>query len=232
VPVRLNRYLASAGVGSRRAVDELIRAGRVTVNGEVGELGAAVGDGDVVAVDGRTVAPQELAYLMLHKPSGVVTTASDPQRRRTVVDLVESPERVYPVGRLDRDTTGLLLLTNDGELANRLAHPRQGVDKTYVVEVEGDPPPEAIRRLAEGVELDDGPTAPARARRLGAGRLELVIHEGRNRQVRRMCEAVGHPVRRLHRTAYGPLELDTLAPGSWRPLTAEEVAALRPETGS
>ena len=232
MPVRLNRYLASAGVGSRRAVDELIRAGRVTVNGEVGELGAAVGDGDVVAVDGRTVAPQELAYLMLHKPSGVVTTASDPQRRRTVVDLVESPERVYPVGRLDRDTTGLLLLTNDGELANRLAHPRQGVDKTYVVEVEGDPPPEAIRRLAEGVELDDGPTAPARARRLGAGRLELVIHEGRNRQVRRMCEAVGHPVRRLHRTAYGPLELDTLAPGSWRPLTAEEVAALRPETGS
>ena len=232
MPVRLNRYLASAGVGSRRAVDELIRAGRVTVNGEVGELGAAVGDGDVVAVDGRTVAPQELAYLMLHKPSGVVTTASDPQRRRTVVDLVESPQRVYPVGRLDRDTTGLLLLTNDGELANGLAHPRQGVDKTYVVEVEGDPPPEAIRRLAEGVELDDGPTAPARARRLGAGRLELVIHEGRNRQVRRMCEAVGHPVRRLHRTAYGPLELDTLAPGSWRPLTAEEVAALRPETGS
>jgi 23S rRNA pseudouridine2605 synthase len=232
VPVRLNRYLASAGVGSRRAVDELIRAGRVTVNGEVGELGAAVGDGDVVAVDGRTVAPQELAYLMLHKPSGVVTTASDPQRRRTVVDLVESPQRVYPVGRLDRDTTGLLLLTNDGELANRLAHPRHGVDKTYVVEVEGDPPPEAIRRLAEGVELDDGPTAPARARRLGAGRLELVIHEGRNRQVRRMCEAVGHPVRRLHRTAYGPLELGTLAPGHWRPLTTEEVAALCAETGS
>jgi pseudouridine synthase len=232
VPVRLNRYLASAGVGSRRAVDELIRAGRVTVNGEVGELGAAVGDGDVVAVDGRPVAPQELAYLMLHKPSGVVTTASDPQNRRTVVDLVESPQRVYPVGRLDRDTTGLLLLTNDGELANRLAHPRHGVDKTYVVEVEGDPPSDAIRRLAEGVELDDGPTAPARARRLGAGRLELVIHEGRNRQVRRMCEAVGHPVRRLHRTAYGPLELGALAPGRWRPLTAEEVAALRAETGS
>ena len=227
MPVRLNRYLASAGLGSRRAVDELIRAGRVTVNGEVRELGAAVGDGDLVAVDGSPVAPQELAYLILHKPSGVVTTASDPQRRRTVLDLVESPQRVYPVGRLDRDTTGLLLLTNDGELANRLAHPRHGVDKTYVAEVEGDPPPEAIRRLAEGVELDDGPTAPARARRLGAGRLELVIHEGRNRQVRRMCEAVGHPVRRLHRTAYGPLELGTLAPGLWRPLTGEEVAALR-----
>ncbi len=227
MPVRLNRYLASAGLGSRRAVDELIRAGRVTVNGEVGELGAAVGDGDLVAVDGRPVAPQELAYLILHKPSGVVTTASDPQRRRTVLDLVQSQQRVYPVGRLDRDTTGLLLLTNDGELANRLAHPRHGVDKTYVADVEGDPSPEALRRLADGVELDDGPTARARARRLEAGRLELVIHEGRNRQVRRMCEAVGHPVRRLHRTAYGPLELGTLAPGLWRPLTGEEVAALR-----
>ena len=227
MPVRLNRYLASAGVGSRRAVDELIRAGRVTVNGQVGELGGAVGEGDVVAVDGRTVAPQELAYLMLHKPPGVVTTASDPQRRRTVLDLVESPQRVYPVGRLDRDTTGLLLLTNDGELANRLAHPRHGVEKTYVAEVEGDPPPDVLRRLAEGVELDDGPTAAARVRRLGAGRIELVIHEGRNRQVRRMCEAVGHPVRRLHRSAYGSLELGALAEGRWRALTSEEVDALR-----
>ena len=227
MPVRLNRYLASAGVGSRRAVDELIRAGRVTVNGQVGELGGAVGEGDVVAVDGRTVAPQELAYLMLHKPPGVVTTASDPQRRRTVLDLVESPQRVYPVGRLDRDTTGLLLLTNDGELANRLSHPRHGVEKTYVAEVEGDPPPDVLRRLAEGVELDDGPTAAARVRRLGAGRIELVIHEGRNRQVRRMCEAVGHPVRRLHRSAYGSLELGALAEGRWRALTSEEVDALR-----
>jgi pseudouridine synthase len=227
VPVRLNRYLASAGVGSRRAVDELIRAGRVTVNGQMGELGGAVGEGDVVAVDGRPVAPQELAYLMLHKPPGVVTTASDPQGRRTVVDLVESPQRVYPVGRLDRDTTGLLLLTNDGELANRLAHPRHGVEKTYVADVEGDPPPDVLRRLAEGVELADGPTAPARVRRLGAGRIELVIHEGRNRQVRRMCEAVGHPVRRLHRSAYGALELGALAEGRWRALTSEEVDALR-----
>jgi pseudouridine synthase len=227
VPVRLNRYLASAGVGSRRAVDELIRAGRVTVNGQMGELGSAVGEGDVVAVDGRPVAPQELAYLMLHKPPGVVTTARDPQGRRTVVDLVESPQRVYPVGRLDRDTTGLLLLTNDGELANRLAHPRHGVEKTYVADVEGDPPPDVLRRLAEGVELADGPTAPARVRRLGAGRIELVIHEGRNRQVRRMCEAVGHPVRRLHRSAYGALELGALAEGRWRALTSEEVDALR-----
>jgi pseudouridine synthase len=227
VPVRLNRYLASAGVGSRRAVDELIRAGRVTVNGQMGELGGAVGEGDVVAVDGRPVAPQELAYLMLHKPPGVVTTARDPQGRRTVVDLVESPQRVYPVGRLDRDTTGLLLLTNDGELANRLAHPRHGVEKTYVADVEGDPPPDVLRRLAEGVELADGPTAPARVRRLGAGRIELVIHEGRNRQVRRMCEAVGHPVRRLHRSAYGSLELGALAEGRWRALTSEEVDALR-----
>jgi pseudouridine synthase len=227
VPVRLNRYLASAGVGSRRAVDELIRAGRVTVNGQVGELGGAVVEGDVVAVDGRPVAPQELGYLMLHKPPGVVTTASDPQGRRTVLDLVESPQRMFPVGRLDRDTTGLLLLTNDGELANRLAHPRHGVEKTYVAEVEGDPPPDVLRRLAQGVDLEDGPTAPARVRRLGPGRIELVIHEGRNRQVRRMCEAVGHGVRRLHRSAYGPLELGALAEGRWRALTPDEVDALR-----
>jgi pseudouridine synthase len=226
VPVRLNRYLASAGVGSRRAVDELIRAGRVTVNGLPGELGATVEDGDVVAVDGRPVAPQQLAYLMLHKPAEVVTTASDPQGRRTVLELVDAPQRVFPVGRLDRDTTGLLLLTNDGDLANRLAHPRHGVDKTYVADVDGDPTAEVIRRLAEGVELDDGMTAPARARRLGPGRIELAIHEGRNRQVRRMCEAVGHPVHRLHRTAYGPLTLGSLAPGRWRPLTANEVEAL------
>ena len=226
MPVRLNRYLASAGVGSRRAVDELIRAGRVTVNGATGQLGATVADGDVVAVDGAPVAPQQLAYLMLHKPAGVVTTASDPQGRRTVLDLVDAPQRVFPVGRLDRDTTGLLLLTNDGELANRLAHPRHGVDKTYVADVDGDPTTEALRRLAEGVRLDDGVTAPARARRLGPGRVELVIHEGRNRQVRRMCEAVGHPVRLLHRTAYGPLILGSLAPGRWRPLTPDEVDAL------
>jgi pseudouridine synthase len=227
VPVRLNRYLASAGVGSRRAVDELIRAGRVTVNGAVAELGASVGEGDVVEVDGTRVAPEALVYVMLHKPSGVVTTASDPQGRRTVVDLVDAGVRLFPVGRLDRETTGLLVLTNDGELANHLAHPRHGVGKAYVAEVEGDPGPEVLRRLAEGVELDDGITAPAAARRLGPSRIELVIHEGRNRQVRRMCEAVGHPVRRLHRSGYGPLTLGTLEPGAWRTLTAEEVEALR-----
>ena len=226
MPVRLNRYLASAGVGSRRAVDELIRAGRVTVNGQVGELGGAVGEGDVVAVDGRTVAPQELAYLMLHKPPGVVTTASDPQRRRTVLDLVESPQRVYPVGRLDRDTTGLLIVTNDGELANRLMHPRHGVAKTYLAEVEGDPSAAALRRLAEGVELEDGPTAAAGVRRLAPSTIELVIHEGRNRQVRRMLEAVGHPVRSLHRSAYGGIELGDLPSGGWRRLSAGELERL------
>jgi pseudouridine synthase len=227
VPVRLNRYLASAGVGSRRAVDELIRAGRVTVNGAVAELGAAVGEGDTVEVDGAPVAPEALVHVMLHKPAGVVTTASDPQGRRTVVELVDAGVRLFPVGRLDRETTGLLLLTNDGALANHLAHPRHGVDKTYVAEVEGDPGAEALRRLAEGLELDDGVTAPASARRLGHGRIELVIHEGRNRQVRRMCDAVGHPVSRLHRSGYGPLTLGTLEPGGWRRLTDQEVEALR-----
>lgn len=227
MPVRLNRYLASAGVGSRRAVDELIRGGRVTVNGAVAELGSAVEEGDTVEVDGSAVAPEALVHVMLHKPAGVVTTASDPQGRRTVVELVDADVRLFPVGRLDRETTGLLLLTNDGALANHLAHPRHGIDKVYVAEVEGDPSPEALRRLAEGVELDDGRTAPASARRLGPGRVELVIHEGRNRQVRRMCDAVGHPVRRLRRTVYGPLTLGTLEPGAWRRLTDEEVEALR-----
>ena len=226
MPVRLNRYLASAGVGSRRAVDELIRAGRVTVNGQVGELGGAVGEGDVVAVDGRTVAPQELAYLMLHKPPGVVTTARDPHGRPTVVGLVRHPARVVPVGRLDADTTGALLLTNDGELAHRLAHPRYEVEKVYEAEVEGEPSDEALSQLAHGVELEDGPTAPARVRRLGLSRIEIAIHEGRKHQVKRMLEAVGHPVTRLHRSRYAGLTTEGLEPGHWRELTEDEVAAL------
>ena len=235
MPVRLNRYLASAGVGSRRAVDELIRAGRVTVNGQVGELGGAVGEGDVVAVDGRTVAPQELAYLMLHKPPGVVTTASDPQRRRTVLDLVESPQRVYPVGRLDRDTTGLLLLTNDGELANRLSHPRHGVEKTYVAEVEGEPTKATVQRLLDGVTLEDGPVAVDAFRVVstesGKSLVELVIHEGRNRIVRRLLADVGHPVLALSRTAIGPIRLGDLRSGRVRDLTADELGTLLDAVG-
>ena len=162
--MRLNAYLARAGVASRRSADELIKAGRVTVNGEPGQLNTFVEQADRVEVDGRAVAPQPLAYVLLHKPAGVVTTARDPQRRPTVVDLVRHDARVVPVGRLDADTTGALLLTNDGPLAHRLAHPRYGVEKVYEVEVEGDPSDEQLRKLREGVELDDGRTAPARAR--------------------------------------------------------------------
>ncbi|HVM18290.1 MAG TPA: pseudouridine synthase [Gaiellaceae bacterium] len=225
--MRLNAYLARAGVASRRGADELIKAGRVRVNGEPGALNTFVERGDRVELDGRPVAPQRLAYVLLHKPAGVVTTARDPQGRPTVVDLVAHDARVVPVGRLDADTTGALLLTNDGPLAHRLAHPRYGVEKVYVAEVEGDPDEEAIRRLREGVELDDGRTAPARARRLRPGRIELVLHEGRNRQVKRMCEAVGHRVRRLHRSRYAGLDVRGLAPGAWRELTDREVELLR-----
>jgi pseudouridine synthase len=225
--MRLNAWLARAGVASRRKADELIKAGRVTVNGEPGQLNTFVAADDVVELDGKRLAKQRLAYVLLHKPRGVVTTASDPQGRRTVVDLVDHPARVVPVGRLDVDTTGALLLTNDGELAHRLAHPRYGVEKEYFAEVEGEPSDETLRRLAAGIELDDGPTAPARVRRAGASRVVLTLHEGRNRQVRRMLEAVGHPVRRLHRSRYAGIGLGDLAPGRWRELTADEVRALR-----
>jgi 23S rRNA pseudouridine2605 synthase len=225
--MRLNAYLARAGVASRRKADELIKAGRVAVNGEPGQLNTFVSGHDRVEVDGRAVAPQRLAYVLLHKPAGVVTTAHDPHGRPTVVELVQHASRVVPVGRLDADTTGALLLTNDGELAHRLAHPRYGVEKTYVAEVEGQPSETALRALREGVELDDGRTAPARARRLGPSRVELTIHEGRKHQVKRMLEAVGHPVRRLHRSGYAGLGVDDLAPASWRELSPDEVARLR-----
>ena len=225
--MRLNAFLARAGVASRRRADELIRAGRVRVNGAPGELSTVVGRHDVVEVDGARVQRQRLAHVLLHKPAGVVTTARDPQGRRTVVDLVPDEPRVVPVGRLDVDTTGALLLTNDGDLAHRLAHPRYGVSKVYEAEVEGTPSPEALARLRGGVELDDGLTAPAGARRLGAGRIELTLHEGRKHQVKRMCEAVGHPVRHLHRSRYAGLDLAGLGSGESRELTTDEVAALR-----
>ena len=229
--MRLNAYLARAGVASRRGAEELIRAGRVRVNGEAAGLATFVERGDRVELDGREVAPEPLAYVLLHKPAGVLTTARDPRGRPTVVGLVGHERRAVPVGRLDADTTGALLLTNDGGLAHLLAHPRYEGDKVYEAEVEGVPPPEALRRLREGVELEDGVTAPARVRvltrRRGTTVLELVIHEGRKHQVKRMCEAVGHPVRRLHRPAYAGLTLEGLAPGEWRELTKTEVAALR-----
>jgi 23S rRNA pseudouridine2605 synthase len=225
--VRLNAYLARAGVASRRKADELIKAGRVTVNGEPGQLNTFVERRDRVEVDGEPVVAQKLAYVLLNKPAGVVTTASDPQGRRTVVDLVDVPERVVPVGRLDAGTTGALLLTNDGPLAHRLAHPRYGVEKVYVADVEGPLSKSDLRALSEGVELDDGMTAPAMARCLAPSRVELALHEGRNRQVRRMLEAVGHAVVGLHRSVYAGLTLDGLEPGEWRELEAAEVDRLR-----
>ena len=224
--MRLNAWLARAGVASRRKADELIKAGRVTVNGEPGQLNTFVQTTDEVRFDGKPLAKQRVAYVLLHKPAGVVTTASDPQGRKTVVDLVEHPSRVVPVGRLDADTTGALLLTNDGDLAHRLAHPRYEVDKVYEVETWQQPTDAQLQQLRDGVELDDGPTRPAEVRRIDGARIELTIHEGRNRQVKRMLEAVGHRVRRLHRSRYAGLTVDGLAPGEWRELGRDEAHAL------
>jgi 23S rRNA pseudouridine2605 synthase len=220
--------LARAGLGSRRACDDLIAEGRVTVNGEPADLGRRVDpDHDRVAVDGVPVAVAEgLVYYLLNKPAGVVTTASDPQGRATVIGLVPDEPRVFPVGRLDAATEGLLILTNDGDLAHRLSHPSHGVEKEYVAIVEGRPAPGVVRRLREGVELEDGMTAPARVSLQPPSTLRIAIHEGRNRQIRRMCDAVGHPVVRLVRTRIGPLVDRSLRPGRWRPLSRAEVRAL------
>jgi 23S rRNA pseudouridine2605 synthase len=230
---RLQKVLAALGWGSRRACEELIAAGRVTVNGAPAVLGRRVDpERDLIEVDGAPVGARPgLVHYLLNKPAGVVSTAKDPQGRRTVVDLVPAEPRVFPVGRLDADTEGLLLLTNDGELANRVAHPRHGVAKEYLTTVSGGAvSPAAIRRLREGVQLEDGPTAPAKVSQPSPGVLRITIHEGRNRQVRRMCEAVGHPVTRLVRTRIGPLRDHRLAPGTWRLLTQDEVRQLALET--
>ena len=235
--MRLNRYLAQAGVASRRAADALVAAGRVTVDGErVADLGRRVGPGQRVAVDGKPVGRAErLVHLMLHKPRDIVTTLSDPQGRRTVADLIDSDVRVYPVGRLDVDTTGLLLLTNEGDLAHGLAHPSSEVEKVYQATVRGRPSATVIQQLRTGVQLEDGPTAPARVRLLRVGdrasTVEVAIHEGRNRQVRRMFDAVGHRVLALHRSHYGPVALGELPRGTTRPLRPAEVRALRRAAG-
>jgi 23S rRNA pseudouridine2605 synthase len=229
---RLNRYLAACGLGSRRGVETLVAEGRVTIDGAVASApGQRVPDGARVELDGRPVVPETHVYVLLHKPPGVVTTVSDTHGRRTVVDLVGAGSRLFPVGRLDADTTGLLLLTNDGALAARLMHPRHGVEKTYEATVRGAVGADALRALAAGVELDGRRTAPARVRALrtsaGQSVLEIVLHEGRKRQVRRMCEAVGHPVLSLHRSAYAGLRLGSLAAGASRPLRPAEIESLR-----
>ncbi|MGB9111855.1 MAG: pseudouridine synthase, partial [Acidimicrobiales bacterium] len=224
--IRLQKVLARAGYGSRRGAEELIQAGRVKVNGAPAVLGRRVLAGvDRVEVDGVPVGilPDLVAYLV-NKPRGVVTTARDPGGRETILDLLPREPRVFPVGRLDRDTEGLIICTNDGELAQLLAHPRHGVEKEYLCEVEGDPSREAIRRLRDGVEIEDGViTQPASVSRRAPGVLRIAIHEGRNRQVRKMCDAVGYPVRRLIRTRIGPLRDPRLRPGEYRPLRTDEL---------
>jgi 23S rRNA pseudouridine2605 synthase len=230
--MRLAKHLAHAGVASRRAAEELIAEGRVTVDGEVvTDPARDVAGTETIAVDGERVGrkPTRLVVYAVHKPAGVVSTARDTHGRPTVVDLVKAPGlRLYPVGRLDSDTTGLILLTNDGDLANRLTHPRYEVPKTYRAHVRGGALREGdLRRLREGIELDDGRTAPARVRQVRPGLLEITIHEGRKRQVRRMCDAVGHPVERLERVAFGPLRLAGLKEGAARRLSPAEIERLR-----
>ena len=228
--MRLAKYLAQAGVASRRAATQLVRDGRVSVDGAL-ELDPAreIVDGEIVEFDGRVLAGgEDLVVYAVNKPAGVVSTARDTHGRPTVVSLVADPRRLYPVGRLDVDTTGLILLTNDGELANLLTHPRHEVPKRYRARVGGGrPEPATLGRLRAGIELDDGMTAPARARLVAPDTIELELREGRKRQVRRMCAAVGHPVRALERVAFGPLVLGDLEPGAHRRLSAAEVARLR-----
>ena len=225
---RLQKVLSRSGLGSRRVCDDLIAAGRVTVNGDVAVLGRRVdAETDAVAVDGVPIGVRAgLVHYLLNKPRGVVTSAADAHAERLVVDLVPSEPRVFPVGRLDADTEGLLLLTNDGDLTHRLTHPSFGVEKEYVAEVQGTPTPADVRRLREGIQLEDGMTAPAKAVLTPPNVLTITIHEGRNRQIRRMCDAIGHPVVRLVRTRIGPIADRSLKPGTWRPLTLDEVRAL------
>ena len=225
---KLHKVLARAGLGSRRSCEVLIEHGRVKVDGAVASLGARIDTAQAtVEVDGVVIGVRpDLVHYLLNKPAGVVATASDPQGRPAVVDLVPSEPRVFPVGRLDLDTEGLILLTNDGDLTHRLTHPSFGVDKEYLVHVQGSPKPAALRALRAGVVLDDGPAVAKRVSLMAPDLLSITIHEGRNRQVRRMCDAVGHPVLRLVRTRIGPLADRKLPPGAWRPLTPTEVRRL------
>ena len=230
---RLQKALARAGLGSRRMAEILIESGRVTIDGRVAELGNRVdADTQEIRVDGKLVpAAPNAVYFLLNKPTGVITTADDPRGRPTVVEMIDTQVRIFPVGRLDMATEGLLILTNDGRLAHLLTHPSVGIEKEYLVRVEGDPSPASIRRLREGIELDDGITAPAQVSRVSDGVLRIVIHEGKNRQVRRMCEAIGHVVIRLVRTRIGPIHDAKLTPGTSRPLSVGEVRKLMDAVG-
>ncbi|BCW96569.1 MAG: pseudouridine synthase [Fimbriimonadales bacterium] len=237
-PLRVQKWLAHCGYGSRRACERLILQGRVAVNGAPAALGAKVDPArDTITVDGKPVSPPQHApvYLMLHKPRGYITTCKDPHAPRTVMELLrDAPAPVFPVGRLDADSEGLLLFTNDGAFANRLMHPRYKLPKTYRVWVAGTPSARALQRLREGVPLEDGMTAPAQVKRLrtenGQTLLEVALYEGRKRQIRRMCQAVGHPVKRLVRIAIGDLRLPRdLKPGQWRALTPAELKLLTPQ---
>jgi 23S rRNA pseudouridine2605 synthase len=231
--MRLARFVAHSGAASRRAAEKLIADGRVAVGGQVVKDPARdVDESSGVTLDGRPLAPEPREVFALNKPPGVVSTARDTHGRRTVTEFVPSERRLYPVGRLDADTTGLILLTNDGELANKLTHPRYEVEKIYRVSVDPAPVAEsALRAMRDGLDLEDGRTAPARVRQVQPGLLELTIREGRKRQVRRMCEAVGHRVTALERIAFGPLRLERLPEGDFRPLTPAEVERLRKAAG-
>ena len=225
--MRLNAFLARAGVASRRGADKLIKAGKVAVNGHPGQLNTEVSNNDSVAVDGKPVLKQKLRYILLYKPDRVVTTLNDPQNRPKAIDLIDISERVVPVGRLDFDTTGVLLVTNDGELTHKLMHPSFKVDKVYQAEVEGRVTDEKIRKLEKGIQLEDGKISPAKSRKLAENKIELTIHEGRKHQVKRMLAAVGLPVKKLHRSKSGPLNLTGLKPSQWRDLTPVEVDRLK-----
>ena len=221
--------MARAGIGSRRVCEKLIVDQRVTVNGEIPELGEKVDpETSQIEVDGLKIGVrQDLVYYLVNKPIGIITTSKDPQKRSTVIDLVPTHPRVFPVGRLDADTEGLILMTNDGDLTHYLTHPSFGIEKEYLVQVEVKPSRNAIRQLRQGVELDDGLTAPAKVSLVDEKLLKIVIHEGRNRQVRRMCESIGHPVIRLVRSRIGPIVDRSLSPGSFRELTNQELRSIR-----
>jgi 23S rRNA pseudouridine2605 synthase len=225
--MRLNAFLARGGVASRRDADELIKTGRVTVNDQPGQLNTGVSDSDQVKLDGKPVQTQQLRYILLNKPVGIVTTLDDPQGRKKVVDLINIPERVVPVGRLDYNTTGVLLLTNDGKLAHKLMHPGFKVNKVYEATVRGSITQEILNKLSNGVDLEDGVTAPAKVHKLSDSKIELIIHEGRKHQVKRMLTAIGLDTIKLHRTKYSVLTTGDLKPGQWRDLSDTEVQSLQ-----